>query len=209
MTAALRLRTLTALAAALWLAPSCASSGSAAGAGAEERFASGSGRAPSAATLRSVARVMAAQGKDEQCEMLLQRLVRDYPSFAPAYGELAELYLRTERVESAVAALELGLARAPQDPVLRNNLGMCRLVQRDYEAALAEFTAAAGADPADARNRCNMALALGMLGRTDEALALYLQSIGEADAHHNLGLIHELRGEAEAAAREFALSESM
>lgn len=172
-------------------------------------FDSGSHRLPSAATLQSVARIMAAQGKEDQCELVLLRLVGDFPQYAPAYNELAELYLRAGRVESAAKALELGLAQVPEDVVLLNNLGLCHVMQKNYEQALAQFTAAAACDPADVRSRCNMAMALGLLGRMDEASALYTQSMAAADAHFNLGVLHRMRGDEDKAAEEFAIAESL
>lgn len=171
-------------------------------------FDAGSKRLPTAATLQSVARIMCAQGKDEQCEVVLQRLVHDFPTYAPAYNELAELYLRQERGASAVRILELGLEQAPNDAVLLNNLGLCRVMEKSYEQALLHFTAAAACDPADVRCRCNMAMALGLLGRMDEALALYQQSMPASDAHFNLGVLHRMRGEDPQAAEEFALAKS-
>ena len=38
-----------------------------------------------------------------------------------------------------------------------------------------------------------MAAALGMMGRYEEALALYRQAIPERDAQHNIGVLHRAR----------------
>ena len=173
------------------------------------QFDSGSKRNPSAETLQAIARIMASQGKDDQCEVVLLRLVRDFPDRASAYNELSELYLRNDRVESAVAILQAGIEHCPKDVVLLNNLGMCFLVQKDYEHALAQFTGAAACDPADVRARSNMAVALGMLGRMDEALALYMQSLPPSDAHYNLGVLWQMRGDESEAAKEFELAKKL
>ena len=93
--------------------------------------------------------------------------------------------------------------------MIQNNLGMCRLLQKRYEDALECFSAAAAGEPADARARANMAVALGMLGRMEEALAIYLQLVSPAEAHYNLGVLYEARGEPERARQEFATADSL
>ena len=160
---------------------------------AEEAFARGADRPATPKTLFALSRVLAAQGKDAQCEALLVRVVRMAPAFLPAYCDLAEVRLRTGRTEAAAAALDAGLKRSPDDPVLLNNLGMCRMLQERYDDALAYFTRAASAMPEKAKYRANMAAALGMLGRDEEAAALYGQAVGPEDARHNVAVLRAAR----------------
>ena len=164
-------------------------------------------RAPTASTLHATARVMAAQGRDAQCELVLRKLIDEHPDFLPAYNELAELHMRYGAIDSAVVTLEMGLERAPQDTVMLNNLGMCRLLQKRYDEALDSFTLASAADPDDARARANMATTLGLLGRADEALALFYQVMPPADAHHNVAVLCRSIGDDERAALEFRRAE--
>ena len=166
-------------------------------------------RKPSTETMYSMARIMISRGQDAQAETVLTKLIEDDPRFMPSYADLSELYLRGSRNDSAIEVLKAGIAIAPEDAVLLNNLGMCRLLQGRYEEALDEFTAAAAGVPKDARARANMAVALGMLGRLDEALAVYLQLVPEADAHFNLGVLCEARKDWPRAEQEFALAEAM
>jgi Flp pilus assembly protein TadD len=161
-------------------------------------------RGPSIATLHAMARVMAAQGRDSECEVVLEKLLTEHPDFMPAYNELAELHMRNGSLLSAEATLEAGLQRAPEDPTLLNNMGMALLLEQRYEASLDYFTQAAAADPGDARCRANMATALGMLGRIDEALALYYQVLPPEDAHYNVAVLCRSIGDDERAELEFA-----
>ncbi len=151
-------------------------------------------RPPTPHTLYSLSKILAAQGKDGQCRQVLARSIQDYPRFLPAYCDLAELHLRNNQVDEARAVLKAGLKVAPDDPVLLNDLGMCSLLSGDYEEALGHFTAAAGVADNDRKYRANMAVALGMMGRDDEALALYRQFLSEEDAQHNLHTIIGARG---------------
>ena len=166
-------------------------------------------RVPSVATLQSLARVLAAQGNDPQCAIVLRRLIADYPRYTPAYNELAELYLRQNKPEWALQTLRSGLEVAPEDPVLLNNLGMYHVLQEDYDEAIASFAKALETYPEDVRLLGNKAMALGLAGRKDEALALYSEIVTLAAAHRNLAVICEALGEEEEAAHYHALADEL
>jgi Tfp pilus assembly protein PilF len=100
-----------------------------------------------------MAQILAAQGKDAECEFVLRRCVQEHPRFTPAYNSLAELQMRQGRVHEAVGALSAALKIRPRDPVLLNNLGMCLLLRKEYEGALRQFTEAAGLVPENEKYR--------------------------------------------------------
>lgn len=144
---------------------------------------------PSSKTLYAYAKMLKAQGKDSLSEQVLINLLTQDDSFRPAYCELAEIRTRTGRVDEAVEVLCAGLVVFPDDPVLLNNLGMCALVGRQNDLASDSFTQAAGVLPTEGKYRCNLALALGMQGRYEEAWQLYRQVLSETDALENLTII--------------------
>ncbi len=148
-------------------------------------------RPPTAKTLYSLARILATQGKDAECEFVLRRCVQDYPKFTPAYNSLAELQMRQGRIHEAVETLCTALKIRPRDPILLNNLGMCRLLRKEYETALAHFTDAAGLVPENGRYRANMATALGLLGRREESLALLEQVLPRDKAEQNVEILRK------------------
>ncbi len=172
---------------------------------AETEFAAAADRAPTARTLYAMARIFAAQRRDAECEAMLSKIIATYPGYAPAYNDLAELLLRQRQIARAQAVLDQGLRQNSRNPILLNNLGMCAMLNHRFDEALERFTEAAGMAPDDARFRSNAASALGMLGRYEEAEALYLQILTPADAHYNLGVLAEARGDKERAAQEYAL----
>lgn len=148
-------------------------------------------RPPTAQTLYVMADVMIAQGQDRAAEALLVRVGQEYPQYKPAYNTLAELRMRQRRIPEAVASLEAGLKISPDDPVLLNNLGMCMLVRKEFERALDCFTQAAGIVPDNTRYRSNMATVLALMGRRDEALALYQQILPKEEAAENVRILCE------------------
>ena len=152
---------------------------------------------PTPKTLLSMADILAAQGKDKECEFVLSTCIRQHPGFAPAYNSLAELQMRQGQVTEAASVLSGALRRWPDDPVLLNNLGMCFLVRRDFETALGYFTRAAAHASESEKYRANMATSLGMLGRDAEALALLKQILPEQEAIHNAEVLRKAQQKAD------------
>lgn len=175
----------------------------------QEEFESRGDRPPNAKTLHSLARLLSGQGKDDEARFVLARTIREHPHFMPAYNELAELQMKEWQLDEASKVLSLGLRMSPKDPVLLNNLGLCALLEGKHDKAIEVFAAASAAAPDDARYRANMAAALGLAGRYEEALAAYEQVLPPEDAHHNLGVLCESRGDTERSKLEFQRAEEL
>jgi tetratricopeptide (TPR) repeat protein len=148
-------------------------------------------RPPTSKTLFAIANILAAQGRDQECEFLLKRIIQENPRCLPAYNSLAELQMRQGRINAAIDTIEDGFRIDSDDPALLNNLGVCWIVRSDYEKALEMFTKAAGIEPENARYRSNMAVALGLLSRYEESLSLFRQVLPEDQANHNLSVLIE------------------
>ncbi len=154
--------------------------------------------APTPRTLLALADILAAQGKDKDCEFVLSTCIRQHPDFVPAYNSLAELQIRQGRIAEASEGLAKALQVWPHDAVLLNNMGMCCLIHRDYETALAFFTRAAARAPDRPKYQANRATSLGMLGRDAEALAVLRQILPEEMAVHNVEVLRRARQKASA-----------
>lgn len=161
-------------------------------------------RSPNGKTLCLMARILAHEGKDQQAEFALRRVLREHSSFMPAYCDLAQLQMRTGRVDEAIQTLTTAVGTSPNDPVLLNNLGLCLLLNEQPDRALTRFWEAAALRPRDARYRSNVAIALGLLGKYPESLYAYEGVVSSpAQAHYNLGVLCEARGDYRAAAQEY------
>lgn len=158
-----------------------------------DNFHAASKRPPTPKTLCALADILATQGKDAECEYVLRRVLQEHPKYLPAYNSLSELQMRQGLTKEAIGTLNSALEIHPGEPTILNNLGMCRMVQGEYDQALQMFTEAAGAMPGYARYRANMAVALGLLAREEESLALFSQVMCEEDANHNLSVLQEAR----------------
>jgi tetratricopeptide (TPR) repeat protein len=166
----------------------------------DDDFERAAGRSPTPTTLYATARLMAAQGQDDQAEALLERINAEHPTYLPAYCDRAEAQLRQRRYDDAMATLRQGLEIAPRDPVLLNNLGMVLLLKGQTQEALEQFALACEAAPRDARYLANKAMANALLGHYREAMELYELIMPRKDALHNLAVLSTIRGDAEAAA---------
>ncbi len=168
---------------------------------ADDQFQRSADRPASPRTLYALAQILQTQGKDSQAEPVLCKIINDEPRFMPAYCDLAEIQMRQRRIDEAANTLSAGLKQSADEPILINDRGMCHLLLHDYEAALGDFVRATALVPDDARYRTNMAVALAMLGRYDEAFATYSLVMPPADAYYNLALISDARGDAMRAAQ--------
>jgi Flp pilus assembly protein TadD len=166
-------------------------------------------RPPTPRTLYAMAKLLQSQGKDSEAQYVLARLVSDHPKFLPAYVELASLQMRNGAPAVAEQTINQGLKVEPNDPVLRNNLGMLLALRHEYEAALDQFIYAASLAPENSRYLANKAMAMGMLGRYDEALELYSSILGPQQAHHNVAVLCEARKDAERAQIERAAAQAL
>ncbi len=156
-------------------------------------FEQGANQPPTVKTLYALADILSAQGKNEQAELVLKRIVKEHPEFLPAWNSLAELQMRQRHIDEAVNTLSAARKINPKDPVLLNNMGMCYMIRQDYNKALEMFTATTDIKPENARYRANMAVCLAFLGRDDEAISLYRQILPENQVQHNLNIIRAAR----------------
>ncbi|MAE68049.1 MAG: hypothetical protein CMJ18_27685 [Phycisphaeraceae bacterium] len=156
-------------------------------------------------TLIIMSRILARQGKDDKCAFVLNKLMQEHPRYLPAYVDMAELHMRHRRVDDAIATLNRGLVISPNDPILTNNLGICELLRGRDDAALENFRRSAAARPDDARFQANVAVALGLLGRYEQSLETYRTLMARpGEAHYNLGVLSEARGDYLKAAELYA-----
>lgn len=164
----------------------------------------GADKPPAPKTLFAMARVLVAEGRLSEALLILQRVSRQAPACLNAYVEIADIHMRQNNPASAVAVLQSGLKIAPADPVMLNDLGVAHLALHEPEKALDAFERAVTAAPRQTRYVANVALSQGLLGRYDQSLATYMQVVPAAQAHHNVAVICQTRGDGERATAEQA-----
>lgn len=95
--------------------------------------------------------------------------------------------------KGAQAAYRAGLALAPDDPAILNNLGLSLALSGDTDGAIAILEKLAGRPDASARQRQNLALAYGLAGRDHDAARLARVDLGDDEAANNVAVYGRLR----------------
>lgn len=176
---------------------------------ADADFQSAASRPPTPQTLLALSQIVASQGRDAECAILLTRIISEHPDFFPAYCELAECRMRQQDSNAAIDTLTTGLQTWAQNPLLLNNLGMCHLLRHEYDQARDAFAAARKAAPDVVVYQTNLAVALGLAGQYEEALAAYQVALPPASAHFNLALLCKARNDLTRANQEFAAAQAL
>jgi Tfp pilus assembly protein PilF len=151
-----------------------------------------SGLPPTPKTLYALARLLEARQDYEAAALVYETIMKEHKAYLPVYTDFATLLARRGRLDLAEQVLEKGIKVEANDPLLHNNLGVIHVLRSDYAGALGEFDRAGKLSPEDPRYRANQALALGLLGRYDEALARYEGVLSPADAQYNLNVIRNI-----------------
>lgn len=141
------------------------------------------------------------------------------------WSEAVELYLQAEEMAPGKPKLDAELAPAlagagqysesiqryrrlvrgdAQNSALISNLAYTLMESGDLAAAETEFRHALAIDPQYQNAAVNLGLLLARQRRYDEALAVFVPAVGEAAAHHNVGVIAIDCGDEPTARQEFA-----
>jgi len=131
----------------------------------------------------------------EEARMSYQEALRVDPNYVPAYRSLARLYASIGDHGRAVATFEEGLKRQPKDAPLHYDYGMCLARHKEWPQAVEQLKLAHDLDPDNRTLSNTLAYALAMSRRFDEALAVFTQTVGEAQACFNLAKAQYQLGE--------------
>jgi predicted CXXCH cytochrome family protein len=112
------------------------------------------------------------RGRLPEAEARFQDVTRLYPSFAPAYANLADLLRQQSRDEDGERVLKQGMAVMPGSAELQHAYGLLLIRQKKYREAVAALGKAADLAPNDARFAYVYAVALQDSGRPGEAAAV-------------------------------------
>ena len=169
-----------------------------------DAFGSGADRPPTPRTLHMMAKLIHENGRTDQAEYVLLRVLNDSPDYLPAYVELADMYIGVSRFEDARNVLRMAHNVAPEDAVIANNLGVLLPREGSYAEASAAFAAAAAQDPSEARYHANLAVSHAMQGNYDGAFSAWAAVLPPEEVFWNLGVVAEARGDIEKSSSYFA-----
>ena len=96
---------------------------------------------------------------------------------------------------TAQSHFNAGLTLAPDDADLKNNLAYSLITSRQYIQAVELLEPLVNSGNATKRQRMNLALAYGLLGRDDEARSVVRHDLSPAEIERNMGVYRQLRNE--------------
>lgn len=124
-------------------------------------------------------------------------------------SQLAPALAGARRFPEAIQRYRRLIQDDPKNAELANNFAFTLMESGDTHSAEAEFQRALGIDPQFENAAVNLGLLLARQKRFGEALAVLTPAIGEAAAHHNLGVLAVDLGDASLAQKEFARAASL
>ncbi len=150
-------------------------------------------------------------GRNDAAEGLLRPVLESAPDFLAARVAQTTLLLVRGEPQAALVELERLLLQAPRCGLFLSLRGAARLDIGDYEAAMADFTAALDQDPDQPRLWLSLGHALRTIGRQAESVAAYRRSLTLAptlgEAYWSLADLKVVRFDAaDMAAMETALA---
>jgi tetratricopeptide (TPR) repeat protein len=128
-------------------------------------------------------------GDYEKARQIYEELAQKHPNdpqVAHRLGVVADLQRRHAEAEHF---FQRALRSDPRNAEVLGDLGYCYFLQGQLSKAESALTKATMLEPANKRNRNNLGLVLGHLGRHEEALAHFRLVNSEADACYNLAFI--------------------
>jgi choline-sulfatase len=143
----------------------------------------------------------------------LEDAVRKLPTYTPSYIELAKTRVALKQYDAAVATLQKGLERDPDNFQFHSHLGYVARIRRDLPTARREYERARDLQPDDFDVRMNLSSIYRDTGdprlalrEVDAALALDAES---SDAHNQRGMLLGGIGDNAGAAAAFERASSL
>ncbi|KAL3668820.1 hypothetical protein V7S43_006113 [Phytophthora oleae] len=127
-------------------------------------------------------------GQREEAETLLHQTIARWPTFPPAYCNLAALLAKRGQYSEALAHSATALRLAPNDPSLHRNLAQVYEQLGRSTEALTHFQRALSLVPGDAEVARRIALLSLGRGRTDVATQHYSRHRDLTGQHYDLKL---------------------
>lgn len=132
-----------------------------------------------------------------------QRVLHDQPQSVEAMLGLARLDQLAGRVQEAEQGYRKALKAAPNDAVVLDALGQFYSSQEKWPQAIDSLKQGLAAAPADNTIRFHLAVAMAKSGDIVGAKSHFINSVGDAEADYNIGLILHDQGKLDQAEQYF------
>ena len=156
------------------------------------------------------ARILLDEGKFDQSEQQLLKIIAAVPDLEYAEMSLGDVLLRQAKYPEALAVYRRVLARNPESALAHCHLGDIAEAQQHFEEALAHYEQALEWEPDSAKLHYNIGRIQVILQRDDEAFTHFEEALkldpGYVFAHIEMGSALARRGLANSALAEYELA---
>lgn len=152
------------------------------------------------------ARLMEDSGELTEARRQYAAVTELQPKNVDALLGLARLDQMSGNVEAAEQGFKAAVKLAPDSATTQYSLGQFYGSQKRWSEASDALTKAMLADPNEPQYRYALAVSLARQGDIDSALPHFIRTIGDAEAHYNVGLILQEQGKLDEAERQFAIA---
>lgn len=162
-----------------------------------------------------LARVHDEQGELDKAVEQYQKAVDLYAAQGPRRGfgdakvrarlqrRLGTACDRLGRFADAEVHYQAAIKLTPRDALAWNDAGYSQYLQGRWDTAEQRLRKAVALDPANHKFRTNLGLILAADGRVDDALLVFEQAGGKANAHVNVGYILAAQGDVDSARQHY------
>src|SRR5579885_1235849 len=139
-----------------------------------------------------------------------ENVLKHEPNHPEAVRRLAVLYDKAAEFNKAEEMYRKLAKARPKDADVWCDWGYSCYLRNNFGEAEAKLRQALALNPQHARARCNLGLALGQLGRFQEAFqAFRAAGLEEADAHCDLAFVYWAQGKIDEARREYQTADKL
>lgn len=154
------------------------------------------------------AQMMENSGRVEEARQHYAGVLEKQPKNVDAWLGQARADQAAGNAEQALAGFQKAVKLAPDSAAAQFGLGQCYASQDQWPKAAESLNKAMLAAPQDSQTRYSLAVALTHIGEIDTALPHFIRTVGDAEAHYNVGLILQEDGRLADAERHFQLAVS-
>lgn len=140
------------------------------------------------------ARMMEQAGDLSQAQNHYARALDSQPENLDALVGLGRVHYLAGRYDAAEQTYRRALKQQPQHAAALYGLGQTAAARQQWDEAADLLNAAVLAEPSNNAMRYDLAVALVQAGNIDAALPHFIRTVGDAEAHYNVGLILQRAG---------------
>lgn len=157
----------------------------------------------------NVARLHEKEGRLAKAKALYEDLYQRDSEDVNVCHRLAIVSARLGEYDASLRYFDEARQLAPNNADIVNDFGYSLFARNDLAGAEAVFRQALALDSRNERAKNNLAVVLGHQGNFTESLALFRQTVSEAEANANLAYIHVQRGEGQPAIDHYSRALSL